>query len=120
MKDTLFDLSGRVALGTGGSKGLGKAMTRELALAGADIVISSLHEDELKEALDEIVAGTQVRGTFCVADMPQRQDVEALARSALAAMGISILLYELPHQLGLMVAAITAIALTLLFEKIKT
>ena len=39
---------------------------------------------------------------------------------ALAAMGISILLYELPHQLGLMVAAITAIALTLLFEKIKT
>ena len=104
MKDTLFDLSGRVALVTGGSKGLGKAMARELALAGADIVISSRHEDELKAALDEIVAGTQVRGTFCVADMTQRQDVEDLARSALAAMGkVDILInnagYNIPEVL---------------------
>ena len=104
MKDTLFDLSGRVALVTGGSKGLGKAMARELALAGADIVISSRHEDELKAALDEIVAGTQVRGTFCVADMTQRQDVERLARSALAEMGkVDILInnagYNIPEVL---------------------
>ncbi len=104
MKDTLFDLSGRVALVTGGSKGLGKAMARELALAGADIVISSRHEDELKAALDEIVAGTQVRGTFCVADMTQRQDVETLSRSALAAMGkVDILInnagYNIPEVL---------------------
>ena len=104
MKDTLFDLSGRVALVTGGSKGLGKAMARELALAGADIVISSRHEDELKAALDEIVAGTQVRGTFCVADMTPRQDVEDLARSALAAMGkVDILInnagYNIPEVL---------------------
>ena len=104
MKDTLFDLSGRVALVTGGSKGLGKAMARELALAGADIVISSRHQDELKAALDEIVAGTQVRGTFCVADMTQRQDVEGLARSALAEMGkVDILInnagYNIPEVL---------------------
>ena len=104
MKDTLFDLSGRVALVTGGSKGLGKAMARELALAGADIVISSRHEDELKAALDEIVAGTQVRGTFCVADMTQRQDVETLSRSALTAMGkVDILInnagYNIPEVL---------------------
>ena len=45
---TLFDLSNRTALVTGGSKGLGKAMARALAKAGASVAISSRHEDELK------------------------------------------------------------------------
>ncbi len=36
---------------------------------------------------------------------------------ALSAMGISVLLFELPHQLGLVLAGVTAIVLTLLFEK---
>ena len=57
MKNQLFDLSGRVALITGGSKGLGKAMARGFAEAGADIVISSRHEAELKAALTDIQAG---------------------------------------------------------------
>ena len=47
----LFDLSGRVAVVTGGSKGLGKAMARGFAQAGADVVISSRHTDELEKAL---------------------------------------------------------------------
>ena len=56
----IFDLTGRVALVTGGSKGLGKAMARGLAEAGADIVISSRHENELKPALAEILKGTDI------------------------------------------------------------
>jgi NAD(P)-dependent dehydrogenase (short-subunit alcohol dehydrogenase family) len=83
----LFDLTGKVALITGGSKGLGKAMARGLADAGADIIISSRHEDELRAALDEILAGTSRRGHYVVADMSQRADVDRLASSALAAMG---------------------------------
>ena len=87
MKDTLFDLSNRVALITGGSKGLGKAMARIFAEAGADIVISSRHEDELKSALDEITAGTGVRGKYFVADMTDRSQVKRLADNSLEAMG---------------------------------
>ena len=55
MLSKLFDLSGRVALVTGGSKGLGKAMARGFAEAGADVVISSRHEDELQAAAGDPV-----------------------------------------------------------------
>jgi NAD(P)-dependent dehydrogenase (short-subunit alcohol dehydrogenase family) len=82
-----FDLSGRVALITGGSKGLGKAMARGLAEMGAQIVISSRTETELRSALEEILAGTGVRGSYIVADMTRREDVKLLAEKALAFAG---------------------------------
>jgi NAD(P)-dependent dehydrogenase (short-subunit alcohol dehydrogenase family) len=87
MKNDLFDLSGRVALVTGGSKGLGLAMARGFAEAGADVVISSRHEDELKQAAAEIqkVGGRRVE--YVVADMVERRDVARLAETALAKLG---------------------------------
>jgi NAD(P)-dependent dehydrogenase (short-subunit alcohol dehydrogenase family) len=87
MSRNLFDLNGKVALVTGGSKGLGKAMARGLAEAGAEIFITSRHENELRSALDEILKDTGRRGRHAVADMSSRQDVERLARSALEEMG---------------------------------
>src|SRR5437660_4984108 len=83
----IFNLKGKVALVTGGSKGLGKAMARGLVEAGADVVISSRHENELKSALDEILTGTSRKGRYFVADMSRRADVTRLARSALDAFG---------------------------------
>jgi NAD(P)-dependent dehydrogenase (short-subunit alcohol dehydrogenase family) len=83
----IFNLSGKVALVTGGSKGLGKAMARGLAKAGADVVISSRHESELRTALDEILAGTGRRGRYVVADMARREEAGRLARAALDALG---------------------------------
>ena len=83
----LFDLSGRVALVTGGSKGLGKAMARGLAEAGADIVISSRHEDELQAAAREIGAGLEVRVKYVVADLSRRAEAPRLAAETLKAMG---------------------------------
>ncbi len=83
----IFNLAGKVALVTGGSKGLGKTMARGLAEAGADIFISSRHEDELRAALGEILAGTGRRGDFATADMAERGEVERLARTALERMG---------------------------------
>jgi NAD(P)-dependent dehydrogenase (short-subunit alcohol dehydrogenase family) len=82
----MFNLSGKVALVTGGSKGLGKAMARGLVECGADVVISSRHENELRSALDEILKGTNRRGRFIVADMEKRSDVKKLASTALEQM----------------------------------
>jgi NAD(P)-dependent dehydrogenase (short-subunit alcohol dehydrogenase family) len=87
MYENLFKLTGKVALVTGGSKGLGKAMARGLAEAGADIVISSRHEEELKPALEEILRGTGRRGVYFVADMAKRDQVRKLAEDAVAKMG---------------------------------
>src|SRR5262245_33173935 len=87
MSVNLFDLTGKVALVTGGSKGLGKAMARGLAEAGADLVISSRSEGELRAALEEILQGTNRRGHWVVADMARRADVRRLAEEALAKMG---------------------------------
>jgi NAD(P)-dependent dehydrogenase (short-subunit alcohol dehydrogenase family) len=87
MAQGIFNLAGKVALITGGSKGLGKAMARGLAEAGADIVISSRHESELRSALDEILGGTDRRGRLIVADMGKRDEVLRLARTAVEQMG---------------------------------
>jgi gluconate 5-dehydrogenase len=86
-KKNIFDLSGRVALVTGGSKGLGKAMARGFAEAGADVVISSRHEDELKVAAAEIGEGLDVKVEYVVTDMTDRAQVKSLAETALARLG---------------------------------
>lgn len=83
----LFNLSGRTALVTGGSKGIGKAMARAFAEAGAHIAISARHEDELKKAAAEIGQDLKIRVEYFVADMTQRDEVKKLAQEVLAKMG---------------------------------
>jgi NAD(P)-dependent dehydrogenase (short-subunit alcohol dehydrogenase family) len=87
MANSLFDLTGRVALVTGGSKGLGKAMARAFAEAGADVVIASRHENELRSALEEILQGTGRKGRYIVADLARRDEAARLAREAEGAFG---------------------------------
>ena len=56
MIDPLFDLSGRVALVTGTSRGLGQYFARALARAGADIAMTSRDKQSLSAFADEIRA----------------------------------------------------------------
>ena len=83
----LFDLSGKCALVTGGSKGLGKAMARVFAEAGADVMISSRHADELQAAAKEIGEGLSVKVEWMEADMSDRAQVRALADEAQKRLG---------------------------------
>jgi NAD(P)-dependent dehydrogenase (short-subunit alcohol dehydrogenase family) len=53
-RDNQFDLSGRVAVVTGASRGLGQYLGRALAKAGADLVITSRNADDLREFKGEI------------------------------------------------------------------
>ena len=56
MQDSQFDLSGKVAVVTGASRGLGQYLGRALAKAGADLVITSRREDHLRAFQAEIEA----------------------------------------------------------------
>jgi NAD(P)-dependent dehydrogenase (short-subunit alcohol dehydrogenase family) len=87
MTRNLFDLTGRVALVTGGSKGIGLAIARAFAEAGADLVICSRHEDDLKTAAVAIAEGNAAKVAHVVADLSRRADVERLAVEATAAFG---------------------------------
>ena len=83
----LFSLHGRAALVTGGSKGLGKAIARGLALAGADVCITSRNEGELQQALADIVSDTSVRGEYIVTDLSEPARAEALGAEVLRRFG---------------------------------
>ena len=79
MINKLFDMTGRCALVTGGSKGIGKAVARGYAEAGANVVISARTEADLKEAVGEISEGLDVHVSYFVSDMGDRAQVRALA-----------------------------------------
>jgi len=57
---TLFDLTGRLALVTGSSKGIGFALAQALASAGASIVLNARDGAKLEEAREKLAAGGAV------------------------------------------------------------
>ena len=82
----LFDLTGRTAIVTGGSRGLGKEMAEGLAEAGAAIVLCARRQEWLDETVDEFSKrGFTVRAL--VADVSNKDDVQNVVDDAVAEFG---------------------------------
>jgi 3-oxoacyl-[acyl-carrier protein] reductase len=77
-------LTGRRAIVTGGSKGIGLAVAQELAEEGASVAICSRNGDELEEAAASMPGGRVFRR---VADMTDPAEVTAFVDAAAEAMG---------------------------------
>jgi NAD(P)-dependent dehydrogenase (short-subunit alcohol dehydrogenase family) len=81
-----FDLTGRVALVTGGSRGLGRAMVLGLAGAGADVIIASRKLDACEAVADEARA-LGVRALAVACHVGRWDELEALTETAYAEFG---------------------------------
>lgn len=82
-----FDLTGRVAVITGGSKGLGAAMAAGLASAGADLVLASRNLGEVEQVAAEMSRDYGHQAIGVAADVCQPADVENLVQAALKKFG---------------------------------
>ena len=82
----LFDLSGRVAIVTGGSRGLGEEMAEGFAEAGAALVLCARREEWLTPTVERFKKeGVRVEGV--VADVANPKDVQAVVDKAIQAFG---------------------------------
>jgi NAD(P)-dependent dehydrogenase (short-subunit alcohol dehydrogenase family) len=81
-----FDLTGRVALVTGGTRGLGRSIIRTLAQAGADLVVSSRKQDACDEAARE-VRSLGRRALPHVCHIGHWNEIDALVEAAYAEFG---------------------------------
>jgi len=83
----LFDLTGRTAIVTGGTKGLGRAMADGLASAGADLVIVSRHKDEAQAVAAEIARERGHKAIGLAADVTVPEQTQAMAAAVVREFG---------------------------------
>ena len=79
-------LEGKVAVVTGASKGIGKAIAEQFGREGARLVISARHEDVLRKVNDELKS-SGVESMAVVADMSIEDDVKKLVKTAAEKFG---------------------------------
>ena len=88
----LFDLTGKVAIVTGGATGIGRQMAEGLAEAGADVVVCARKPERCEQAAEELRAlGVRALGLRCdVRDQAEVQAVVDRTRSELGAIDILV------------------------------
>ena len=86
MSGEMMELRGRVAVVTGGTTGLGKAIALGLAAAGADVVASSRRMDQVEQVAKEIEALSR-RALRVTCDVGVRRDVQVLHDAVMEEFG---------------------------------
>jgi dehydrogenase/reductase SDR family protein 4 len=86
MAEVSFDLSGRVAVVTGGSRGIGRSIALGLAQYGADVVVASRKQADLDVVAEEI-RGLGRRAAAMATHMRNQEDIDRLVRSTLDQFG---------------------------------
>jgi NAD(P)-dependent dehydrogenase (short-subunit alcohol dehydrogenase family) len=87
MARDIVDLTGRVAVITGGGTGIGAATAHALAEHGAGLVLASRTLDNLKQVADEVNGATGGRCLPVVTDVRQEDDVVALVQRTIEEFG---------------------------------
>lgn len=82
-----FNLTGKVAVVTGGGRGIGRAVAEGLAHAGADVVLTARTEEQVKVSADEIAseAGRRTLGLSC--DVTNKASIESMVTKVIEEFG---------------------------------
>ncbi|TDD50091.1 SDR family NAD(P)-dependent oxidoreductase [Saccharopolyspora elongata] len=87
MTDTTFDLTGKIALVTGGSRGMGRAMAHAFAAKGADVIIASRKLEACESTAREIEEEHSVRALPVACNVSHWDQCDALVERAYAEFG---------------------------------
>ena len=83
----LFSLKGKVALVTGGGRGIGKFIATGLAEAGADVILTSRKLKNLEDTAKELEANQKVKAMAIACDMAKEDAIENMLQEALTKFG---------------------------------
>jgi NAD(P)-dependent dehydrogenase (short-subunit alcohol dehydrogenase family) len=83
----LFDMTGKSAIITGGSKGLGEAMAAGLASAGADVLLTSRNAEEVEATAAKIAEEYGHKAIGIAADVTEPDQVAAMTQRAMEEFG---------------------------------
>ncbi|HTD77789.1 MAG TPA: SDR family NAD(P)-dependent oxidoreductase [Chloroflexota bacterium] len=95
-----LELAGKTAIVTGGSRGIGKAVARELAAEGVDLAIVARSAEALNQSAAELAESTGRRIVPIVADTSSDESVKAMVEQAAGALGHLDILVNCAAQPG--------------------
>jgi NAD(P)-dependent dehydrogenase (short-subunit alcohol dehydrogenase family) len=116
-----LELAGKVAIVTGGSRGVGKAIALELAREGVDVVICGRSRDTLEASAKDVAGATGRRIVAVPADTTNREAVEQMVKETVASLGrVDILVNNASTPGGLVQGPLAEASDQLLMEDVNT